>query len=98
MQVLIDLAAEFRAKAEKLETAAQGYNKRCVAVKGVQCLLRAKELRECADRLDEARQADEEDRNASAAEKAGTLAAVAGSSQAPDRQEAPGAKLPHQAP
>jgi hypothetical protein len=97
MQLLLDLAAEFRARAEKLETAAQGYNKRCVAVKGVQCLLRAKELRECADRLDEARQADEKDRNAATAETAGAVAAVDSSSQAPDRPQAAGAELPHQA-
>src|SRR6185369_17549537 len=54
-----DLIDTWRRKALDLEVAAQGYNSKCVHVKGVQCLLRARTYRECADALEkhEARKA-----------------------------------------
>jgi len=46
------LAAEFRFQAEAKEAAAKGYNRKCTTRKGMQCLIEARVLRDCADRAE----------------------------------------------
>jgi hypothetical protein len=49
-----DLIDRWRRKATDKETAAKGYNRRCIHTKGVQLLKEANTLRQCADELEAA--------------------------------------------
>ncbi len=46
------MVAVWRARADSFDTAARGYDGKCVSVKGVQLRLRAIEVRKCADELE----------------------------------------------
>ncbi len=52
MREQAELIQLWRERADSYDIAASGYNRRCIAVKGVQLQLRAKEVRKCAEELE----------------------------------------------
>jgi hypothetical protein len=47
------LVAQWRSRAEQMDASAKAYNGRCMTTKGVQMMVRAKEVRKCADELEQ---------------------------------------------
>lgn len=52
------LTADWRKQADDMERSAKAYNRACVKHKGVQLILAARQLRDCANQVDQINEAD----------------------------------------
>jgi hypothetical protein len=96
------LAASWRAEADSLDRTAKAYNRKCIEAKGVQLILLAKQLRQCAEQVEQIETANAQapSRNARsrpAARPAQAVAEVRVSAQAGDGQSAAEAQRSDQA-